>query len=639
MTTTTVTAAESAITTVASAVTETAAIEASVAVLSFLTSEGAGTFLLFLMILSPLVPIFCCIRAGCCGPKSLKKGDLDAMETFKELYHLRQLDFASGFFEVTTHRKYCVRKYTVATSPAENWGDAYLGWVDGFLVHAAKTIDKSLLNYQLCVWNAHGDFAVNLPCFIVAAEWRHWAMTELLHMSEPSEQSRDAIKTRLRWLLSAREIGLKKIANLMNATCWDEVNGLSLLVRLREDVQPLVTFYFERWHYFQLQQEFAAVAAGKLIDQFVHLTRAALRFLQRCICQNEIRLEDLKGKELKDGSVLDEHILEIATSSGVWDSQFPESSRQFYFTDEHMQQLADSMSRGSLFYGSDVDEATLKPTSMTKGELQTAGSIRLETFFESCAQGFFSGDAFGLEEAELMEVINHIAVLLGEVETLIDCCMLVQSLHNFSSLGGQLFLDLVMNAEHFLQVCDFLRVSVKDVGENTDLISDYIQRGWSNVRRGTYESAWSNTSPIDNVRAALRLNADMSQTAVEITKLIGMLRDKANGLANSDAELKEAGSVAVNIRHPSRVALAPSEEGITKDAKIHHDFFQFMQKKSGLKKSDRKSKVKDKNVKKISGKNSFVEAARLFEKKMTGPDMSAAEGDEPASNPPDVFGI
>jgi len=139
---------------------------------------------------------------------------------------------------------------------------------------------------------------------------------------------------------------------------------------------------------------------------------------------------------------------------------------------------------------------------------------------------------------------------------------------------------------------NFLDGTMADIDNHTEIISDYMQRGWSNVRRGSYESAWSNTTPIDNVRSALRVRGSIRQAAVEIKSLIE--RQKSRLEAISEVEVTTI--IASHLDIPNSDEL---ERGGMHDVAIHHDIFEFMKQRRGVATSQSKGGGKAEVVTKL----------------------------------------
>eukprot|EP00438_Fugacium_kawagutii_P001709 Skav202851 [mRNA] locus=scaffold2311:111875:121786:+ [translate_table: standard] len=304
----------------------------------------------------------CCIRRGCCGPRSLRKGDTAALATFRDIYFYQQIEIPEGFFDKVEESAFCrLWRYERPSKPVIKWSSMFASSSAGFLVPMAREIDDMLLAWQQRMWKAKGDFVANFPTFLVAQEWREWAMTELQRVEEPTVEHKEMLDRRLRWIANAREVSRNEIMDLRDTEGWDESDDLSLLVVLRQHVGRKLRLTHDRWPSYQLQLSFEhqAEMVNGFLTQFV---RSGAIFLQRILRQDKTNDNDLLNV-VESGNVLSQpcsfcsnyrkweaHALDRELK--LWmeevslvDPQFPSKFRTLFFSEKRLQELEDGTSK------------------------------------------------------------------------------------------------------------------------------------------------------------------------------------------------------------------------------------------------------------------------------------------------------
>lgn len=494
-----------------------------------------------------ILSTLCCIRCGCCGPRTLKKGDVAALATFKDMYFYQQIDIPQGSFDKAEESAYCkLWTYKRPSKPVLNWSSLMNSSSSGFLQPIAREIDDYLLAWQHRMWNAKGDFVSNFPTFLVAQEWREWAMTELPRIEAPHMEYKEMLDRRLRWIANAREVARTEIMDLRSAVGWDETDELSLLVVLRQHVGRQLRLVHDRWSSYQLQLSFEKQAdmMNGFLTQFV---RSGANFLKRILRQDKVNDKDFlnvveSGNILSqpcgfcssykkwEAHALDRELEKWIEEVALFDPQFPSKSRTLFFSGKRLKELEDGTSK----------VRPLQPLS----PFAKWDESRLDFTEREMANEVLKGlkaDQFGLKEHEFKVMVQRAVTMLSALKYCTVSLMVIESLKHFARLGGALFLAEKMSSDHVVEIMKFVGLSLDSAESDLIAVADTAQAGWSNLRRGDYQSNWSNTSPVDNVRAALHVKTDMvkmARDARETVKLVQAEATKAEKVEASDVEEK-----------------------------------------------------------------------------------------------------
>ncbi|CAJ1344195.1 unnamed protein product, partial [Effrenium voratum] len=512
---------------------------------------------------------FICTYCGCCGPQSLTPGDIRALTTFSDIYRFQAIELEKDYFEKAEFKAWCkLWRYTRPASPVHHWASLLAGISKGFLVETAHHIDRVLLAYQYRMWEKKGNFVENLPTFLVAQEWRHWAMTTLQRMEVPGEENKEEIERRLRWIAAAREVARHEIMDLRESQGWDETAELSLLQVMRQDIGRELRLVYDRWENFQLQLSFerqASILDGYLI-QFV---RAGVEFLARILQQQPTGVQDTEvmssdamipsapltccnstvviadkseittpffccGKKEWNAYALSREVAAWANKINLFDPEFPNKYRAHFFTEERLKDIEDGK----------LSIKRLKPES----PFADWNGDRLTPTEKDLADAVLHGidaEAFGLKEQEMTVMVQRCVSLFTGLQIIRVAFMVMESLRNFAVLGGSLFLAEKVSSDHVREVLNFVCVALKSAEFDLIAVADLAQAGWSNNRRHNLESPWSNDSPVDNVRASLRVKTDMGRMAVEADSMVKQMQvemtraRKANSETGRQALAKE----------------------------------------------------------------------------------------------------
>jgi len=472
----------------------------------------------------------CCVRRGCCGPRSLTKGDVDALATFKDIYFYQRIDIREGYFDQADETAYCkLRKYTLPSKPVATWSSLMHGSSSGFLVHIAKEIDEHLLAYQHRMWKAKGDFVSYMPTFLVAQEWREWAMTELQRIESPDLEHKEMLDRRLRWIANAREVARTEIMNLRHAEGWDETDELSLLVVLRQYVGRELRMVHDRWSCYQMQLsfEFQASQITGFMTQFV---RSGANFLRKILRQDKVQDNDFilvvesgniltkpctfcNGVAIYEQHALDRQLEHWLEEVSLFDAQFPSKFRALFFTEKRLKELEDGTAKIQ----------PLKPLSPFAKWDESRLDFEEREVAEEVITGF-KPEQFGLEEQDFKVMVQRCVTMFSALKYCTASIMVIESLKNFARLGGALFLAEQMSTEHVAEIMTFISMCVESTESDLIAIADKAQAGWSNLRRGDHQSPWSNTDPVDNVRAALHVKSDMIRIARDTQETVRLIQ-------------------------------------------------------------------------------------------------------------------
>ncbi|CAK9059184.1 unnamed protein product [Durusdinium trenchii] len=472
----------------------------------------------------------CCLRRGCCGPRGLKEGDIQALETFNDIYRFQQIDVGEGFFEKVESSAFCkLRSYTRSARPVHKWSSLMPGFSSGFLVDVAKHVDEALLAFQHRMWDAKGEWISYLPTFLVAQEWREWAMTELQRIEAPHLEHREMLDRRLRWIANAREVARTEIMELRQAEGWDETEELSLLSVLRQQVGRELRLVYDRWETYQLQVSFAANT--DMINGFlIQFVRSGVQFLRKVIRQDRIH-ENEFIKVVETGAIiskpctfccglknwqahaLDHKIDAWLAEINIFDPQFPGNFRTTFFTDKRLKELEEGTAK----------VRPLKPLNPFAPWDESRLDYEERNLAKEVMDAYSPAD-FGLQEHEFKVLVQRSVTLLSALKYCTVSIMVLESLKNFAVLGGAIFLAAKMSTEHVMEILKFVGLAVDSAESDLVAVADLAQSGWSNLRRTDRESHWSNTTPVDNVRAALHIKSDMVRTARDAQETVKVLK-------------------------------------------------------------------------------------------------------------------
>ncbi|CAE7942642.1 unnamed protein product, partial [Symbiodinium sp. KB8] len=319
----------------------------------------------------------------------------------------------------------------------------------------------------------------------------------------------------IKWIDDIRDLSLLGVAQLRDTQCWDDSDDLSLLIAFRERILPELRKYYSNWSVFEMMQSFS-VGTGDVVSYFTQTLRNTMRFLEKVFCTYELRLKNLQGKAEDQKHLVDRNVLEFCEYAGLFNSSFPQNFRSKFFDPEQLKQLEAEVNKSSASPPSTFRKVRNHPEEMADVEKDHVKAMQREYF----------PSQFGLKEHqdEFLEMLRHYVVLLRHCYVLLDLILLLTSIQGFARLGGtNLLTDLVSKA-HGQSVMSFAKDEVSEVKQNLVQIADIAQGGWSNFRRQRRDSAWSNKSPLDNVRMSINLMDTVERTHDNAVHKIGVLR-------------------------------------------------------------------------------------------------------------------
>mmetsp|Transcript_74296 Transcript_74296/g.91262 ORF Transcript_74296/g.91262 Transcript_74296/m.91262 type:complete len:173 (+) Transcript_74296:3-521(+) len=111
-------------------------------------------------------------------------------------------------------------------------------------------------------------------------------------------------------------------------------------------------------------------------------------------------------------------------------------------------------------------------------------------------------------------MMESTVVLMEQLYVLLDASLLMMSLQNFASLGGNnFFLAGIVTIEHAKGVLAFIDTCVREAKLHVVRIADIAQGGWSNLRRARKTSWFSHPGPLDNMRLAMNNEENIEKIA------------------------------------------------------------------------------------------------------------------------------
>mmetsp|Transcript_40829 Transcript_40829/g.94716 ORF Transcript_40829/g.94716 Transcript_40829/m.94716 type:complete len:575 (+) Transcript_40829:102-1826(+) len=492
-----------------------------------------------------------CVRRGWVGPPRLKPGDLRALTTLSDTYRIAQLELDADVLGYETDTWCYVGQLPLATSPVENWSEMFSSAPRGFLVELAKGIDMEMLAFQHRVWLAKGDFCAHLPTVLVAQEWRRWAMEDLQMALSPDAVHKEAIRRRLKWIDDVRDLSLLGVSQLRETQCWDDSDDRSLLVTLRSRIHPELRKYYNNWSVFEMLQDFS-VGAGDVVSFCTQLLRNSIRFSEKVFCTHELRLTNLQGNAKDQKLAVDRQILQFAEHAGLFNSSFPESFRAKFLAPDELEKLEKEVAGSVRKPPSTYRTVVTSPQDMLEEEKQKVKDL----------QKNYRSWQFGLQknEQEFVEMLRHYVVMMEHSYVLLDVILLLVSIENFARLGGANLLSDVVDKAHGQSVLSFAKDEVSEVKQNLVHIADIAQGGWSNLRRKTQDSPWSNRSPLDNLRMAINLMETVERIFENTVQTLQVLKGKIS---------------------KARAGGDPSKE-LSAEVKFYHRFWEIMVRKHKL---------------------------------------------------------
>eukprot|EP00435_Cladocopium_sp_Y103_P049656 s985_g15.t1 len=301
--------------------------------------------------------------------------------------------------------------------------------------------------------------------------------------------------------------------DLRNAVGWDETDDLSLLVVLRQHVGRQLRLIHDRWSSYQLQLSFEKQAdmMNGFLTQFV---RSGANFLKRILRQDKVNDRDFLNV-VESGNIFTQPC-SFCSSYKKWEAHALDRELEHWVEEEkRLKELEDGTSKvrplQPLSPFAKWDESRLDFTEREMADEVLKGLKAAARF-----GGFWGWD--------------------WQVSL-----MVIESLKHFARLGGALFLAEKMSSDHVVEIMKFVGLSLDSAESDLIAVADFAQAGWSNLRRGDHQSHWSNTAPVDNVRAALHVKTDMvkmARDARETVKLVQAEATKAEKVEASDVEEK-----------------------------------------------------------------------------------------------------
>lgn len=496
-------------------------------VLEALTTSLTVVIIVVALLFIALV-VFLCVRSGPCGPQGIGEDDQKAALTFADLYRLARINVEDDLLEIRPSVWGRYRTYHLTARPATHWGDLIEGSVRGFLVQPAKDINYSLQAFQHRVWKKYGDDMVHWPTIIIAMEWRLWAMGSLQKIERPSLEAKEEITQRVLFIEESRNLQTTEVSELRNAKCWDETDDLSLLLVFRDHVKPLLQTVLDTWESFELQQSFGMQLHNlkALLDM---TTMSSLRFIEVALRRDEIRVH-----------------------SKLW--RDPEST--IVQPDESLQALVDHIQ--AMFEAASTtvsnDTHSSAPDS-TKAAAESSGHPHARTSWEflppdtdEFSQGeqrlydswmsAYRGSVFGLSQEDYEVLITRYVLLHRLILTVAEASVITRRMARFAQIGGELFLAKALNKDHVLELLTFASDSVEHLKKHMLEVGEQAQTGWETLRRGSHESNWCSTGPMDSVRLALAARLDTCNAVAEAVHITKDLKSRAEQ-SSSDALLEE----------------------------------------------------------------------------------------------------
>jgi len=151
---------------------------------------------------------------------------------------------------------------------------------------------------------------------------------------------------------------------------------------------------------------------------------------------------------------------------------------------------------------------------------------------------------YGITKGDLEVLLQHYVLLHRTIERVAHVAIIIRRISRFSKLGGELFLSKALNKDHLIELFTFVVESLRCSGKCIDAVCEQAQRGWEKLRRGSTNSSWSNSGPVDNLRLALSAKANIVTTVRDGIIIARDLSSRADRSAaekvyeKADAELE-----------------------------------------------------------------------------------------------------